>query len=137
MANDVAGGGGGGSGGGSDSDGLLGRVVTIDPDGKGFDVKWLAVFSAGVSGVVLAWFEAITGVFVGLSTAVETVFGAVQQRTVAVLEALFQSVGVMDAAWAAATVEVADSGLFAFPLAVGVAGATHYIYSLGVSLLVE
>lgn len=133
MPNNVDGGGSGGS----DNESFAARFLTITEDGKSFDIRWLALFSAGVSGVVIAWYQALIGFFESLSVASTTVFRAVQRWTVQVLEALFQAAGVMDSAWAAATVQVADSGLLAFPLAVAIGGAAWAVVSLGVTLIAE
>ena len=49
----------------------------------------------------------------------------------------FAATDIMDDATAAATAEIASTGILAFALAAVVAGAVTYIYSWGVNAVVE
>lgn len=121
-----------GGGGGGD-----GSLSFIEVNRFSFDVRWLALGSAVISGVVLAWFQAVIGFFQGIALAVETVLGSVQTRLVSVIEAVFSATGIVDAAWASAAAEVAGAGIFAFALSIAVFLSAAYLYAVGVTWLVE
>lgn len=128
---------GGSTGGGSDGDSLLSNLITIDADGRGFDVKWLQIVSAGVSGTIVAFYQTVIGAFQSMGLAAETVSMSIRDRMVRFFEAIFGVTEVLDQAWATAAADVATLGIFGFAVSVAIVAAVVVIYNLGVSLLVE
>lgn len=111
------------------------RYVEVGP--RSFNVRWMAIFSGILGGIVLTWFEALIGVFQALSLAVETIAVSVQQRTVRMIEAVFAATGIMEEAWAAAAADLIGTGIFAFAIGILIAGVVWALYSLGVTWLVD
>ncbi|WP_254841140.1 hypothetical protein [Natronomonas marina] len=102
-----------------------------------FNVRWVALGSTILSGTVVVFFQTIIGFIRSVGLGLEAVLNTGTARITGVIEALFQAVGIMDAAWAAAAADLAGAGIFAFALSVAVAGAVVLIYSWGVRALVE
>jgi len=132
SANNAAGGGGGsGDGGGS----FWTRFVTIRE--TSFNVRWLELFAAVVTGTVAVYFQALVGFLQSLGLTLERYSAAITGGLTSLIESVFGVFGIMDAAWAAAAAELAGAGIFAFVIAVAIAGLVSVIYSWGVTRLVD
>jgi hypothetical protein len=122
---------------GDDDGGLWLRFVEVSDDGQSFTVRWLDVFSAVVTGTVIAFFQAFVGFLESLGLAARAAAEVVTSQTTQLVETAFAATDIMDDATAAATAEIASTGILAFALAALVAGAVTYIYSWGVNAVVE